>query len=132
MAAVTRDDFMKMVDFQGPKIIKSKADITIGASSKEDCINVYFRNGVKDFFGTHVKVGIYKDRMIFCEADNRTGFKISGPAKNAAVTNNYRKLYGHCVVPISADKIAEYKEWIGDYDLKVDDFYDYYYIQKKG
>lgn len=126
-----RAEFMKQIDWQKPLRTKSKADVSIGLSKRENCLNIYLRNGVKEFFGEYVKMGIYKNRIIFEPAVGKNeGFKITRPTKGT-INKDTADAYGHFMAYLSKDKYEIFKEWVGDYELRNDDFYDYHYIQQK-
>lgn len=126
----TREDFMAGINFVKPKQVKSHADFSINLSGKKNTFNVYFRNNCRELFGDYVVFGIFKDRLIIEPSDANTGFKITVPTRGYT-NENCRKAYGHVTLKVPEDLFDAYKEYIGDYEFKYDNFYEYYYVQKK-
>lgn len=120
-----RKQFMAQVNFIRPVRAKTKADVSVNITNgKKKKMAIYFRNGVNNFFGERVKVGIYKDRMIIEDADFGDGFKLS---KNKGMSGETKDNFAFFHVTYQ----EWMDEWVGEYDLKIDDFYDYYYLSKK-
>lgn len=67
----------------------------------------------------YIQVGTYKNRLFIRQADKDTGYKIS---KNNNTCNNR-----YCKMP----NVESLKDFIGDYDLKYDDFLEMYYVEKE-
>lgn len=75
--AITREDFMKNIDFKMPRQKKSDADVTLNFSHDKKRLNIYFRNMTVDLLGDFVKFGVYKNRVIFEPEENGFGFKVT-------------------------------------------------------
>jgi len=86
-------------------------------------ISFTFRNDVWQFFGENIEFAIYKNRIMFRTAENNCGMKLfSGSSKS---DNKYFKVRVNEDTQIIKDK------FIGDYELKYDEFYELYYIEKE-
>ena len=118
----TRQEFMAEIEFESRKRSgKTSADITLTMNGKGNKVNIYFRNGTKEHFPDGVMFGIYKNRIIL-EPNASVGYSIT-------VANNSKTDYGFIGATVSdADK---YRDWIGDYSLKWDEFYEFWYIEKE-
>lgn len=119
----TRDEIMREIIWESKKRSGKlgRDDITIRVSSKsEKKINIYFKNGTKEHFKDGVIFGLLRNRMIF-EQDGKRGYAVSTTSTSASD-------YGFISVTLSNDA---YKDWTGDYQLKHDDFYDFWYIEKE-
>ena len=122
----TRQEFMAEIEFETRQKsgYKSQADITLtvlNGNKGKNRVNIYFRNNTKIHFPDGVIFGIYKNRIVF-EKSNTQGYKI-------ATNNNNRSDYG-CVSATVSDP-DKYKDWIGDYTLKWDSFYEFWYIERE-
>lgn len=117
----TRQELMDEIEFETrQRAHKSPSDITISASKKQNQINIYFRNETPDKFQKGVKFGIYKNRIIF-EPDER-GYKVT------AYNPKQKRNQGHILATVK--EVDKYREWIGDYKLLWDDFYEFWFISK--
>lgn len=100
------------------------ADISISLhkranGQKHDAIGLTFRNGCGEKFGSTIQVAVYKNRVMFRTAEDGICMQ-----RNKAVQSN--NIYARF-----SDVNGELKNFIGDYELKYDDFYELYYIEKE-
>lgn len=123
----SRQEFMAEIEFESRQKsgYRSTADVTLTISnaksgSKYNRVNIYFRNGVKEHFPEGVMFGIYKNRIIF-EPSATNGYKITTSSTN-------RTDYGFISATVS--DIEKYRDWIGDYKLLWDSFYEFWFIAK--
>ena len=90
------------------------------ASSKKR-LNFYFHNGVHQLLGERIKVGRFKNRLILMQDDN--GYKISKQNKDNT-SGILQMTWG--------ESLDFFKPFLDtDYELKFDDLYEYYYIEKE-
>ena len=68
----------------------------------------------------YIQICIHKNRMFFRQADSKTGYKLYDN-KTVHSKNRYVKFPLHDVM----------KAFVGDYDMKYDDFLELYYIEKE-
>ena len=119
----SRDEFMAQIEFEGRQRNgrNSQKDVTLSVVRNGSRVNIYFRNDtMKMFDGEQVVFGIYKNRIIF--EKRYDGYKITE-------IEHKRSTYGS--ISASVSDINRYKKWIGDYDLKWDEFYEFYYIERE-
>lgn len=120
-----KNDFLSSLDWckNTRTRIDNKSDISITLCSDNRNVSIVFRNGTAEKIskvGTF-KFAKFKNRLIFADATGEPGFVMS---KNNKSHSKYAKF---CYVAG-----REYiKEFIGDFELKRDDFYDVYYIEAK-
>lgn len=117
----SRQEFMAEIEFESRKRSgKTSADITLTMNRNGSKVNIYFRNGTKEHFPDGVMFGIYKNRIIL-EPNASIGYTIT-------VANNTKTDYGFIGATVS--DAEKYRDWIGDYALKWDEFYEFWYIEK--
>lgn len=105
------------------------ADISISVQTKNrgnakdggKVVCVTFRNGCHDLITDteYIQLGVYKNRVFIRQVDSADGYKLSKPGGTAR--NRYVKMPGVDVL----------KDFIGDYELKYDNFLDMYYVEKE-
>lgn len=125
----TREEIMSAIEFERRYAMRDAAGkevtITVTVGKKRGAqVGLYFKNNSKEKFKSdRIIFGILKNRIVF-EPD-ASGFKIT---TNSAKT---KKLdYGFIKATVKdADK---YKPFIGDYNLLWDEFYEFWYIERKG
>ena len=124
----SRQELMAEIEFESRQRTgwKSAMDVTLTITkAKDNCkgnrVNIYFRNNTKEHFPDGVIFGIYKNRIIF-EPSKSTGYKI-------AVSHTNRTDYGFISATVS--NIDKYRDWIGDYKLLWDEFYEFWYIERR-
>lgn len=106
---------------------KATVDVSISISSsdaKRSFVGFIFRNESWKFFTDtdFFVVAPYKNRLFFKAADKSNGIYL---CKNNNTKTPTR--YGR----IQRDFInTSFAEYVGDYELKHDDFYDLYYIER--
>jgi len=93
-------------------------DVSISIK-KDGKVTFVFRNGVHEIIsGTQYFVcAICKNRMFFMEADSADGYKLT--VSDTKGCNRYAQM-----------SIDDGISFIGDYELKYDDFLELYYIEK--
>lgn len=85
--------------------------------------SIIFRNKVWEKFSNRIEVATYKNRVMFRSTNNERGILLTKKQDNIA-NNRYAKLTN------LDDKTMEiWKQFIGDYELKYDSFYELYYIE---
>lgn len=79
-----------------------------------------FRNGVAELLTTtnYIQVCVHKNRLFIREADNVSGYKITSPTTSVSK---------YCKMPA----LDVFDEFVGDFELKYDDFLELYYIEKE-
>ena len=101
---------------------KAQTDVSISIirnGDKANSISFVLRNDVWKNFGERVAIAVYKNRVLFRTDENGAKVDTRG-IKNC--TNRYLKF--------RVDETTErLKAFVGDYELKYDDFYELYYIE---
>jgi len=92
------------------------ADATYGFS-------IIFRNNVWEKFGQRVELAPFKNRIMFRTSDR--GIYMSKKSDNKSA-NRYAKY-----APMNEIEMKTLKDFIGDYELKYDSFYELYYIENE-
>ncbi|MBQ5768456.1 MAG: hypothetical protein IIV94_06160, partial [Clostridiales bacterium] len=85
--------------------------------------SLIFRNKCYEKLGKFVEIAIYKNRIFFRET-NDNGLTIRG--KKGAPENTH-----YASINYISEEVERLKDFIGDYELKHDEFYELYYIEKK-
>ena len=123
----SKDNFLERLNFETKcrNSTRSDADISIAignSTANRKRINLYIRNGYPEVFGEYIKFAIYKNRLIFIPAEQHEGFKLV----------NHNKANPHsCLVSASVSDIEPYRAYEGNFTFKYDDFYEFYYIERK-
>lgn len=81
------------------------------------------RNEAIKALGTNVDIAIFRNRVLFRVCKESEGYRLYRP-KNAKCPNMYFTVSKNSVS-------AELEDFIGDYELKYDPFYELYYIEKE-
>lgn len=116
-----RQEIFAEIEFESRKKNKKGiADITITTTKRANSINIYFRNGMHELFPEGVIFGIYKNRIVF-EPDKDKGYTVNTSATKKGDIG---------VVTATVGDIEKYRAWVGDYEMKYDDFYEFWYIEK--
>ena len=120
----SRQEFMAEIEFESRQksCCRGTADITLTFSAgkgSKNRVNIYFRNNTKAHFPDGVMFGIHKNRLIL--EPSKDGYKISASSTN-------RTDYGF--ISATVKDIEKYRDWIGDYKLLWDDFYEFWFIVK--
>lgn len=122
MEHITFADINKEIEWVMPGCRKHKAnsDVSITAGKDLDRVTITFRNELWKCvtLTDYVKFGVIKNRIVFAEGEERTGFKLV----KSKGTEGSRYLY------IGHKPLVEFE---GDYELKYESFHDYYYIEKE-
>lgn len=84
---------------------------------KDGAISIVLRNGKKKLFDGAISYAVFKNRVMFRK--DKRGYAISGNNKSE---NGYVKI---------GKGDDELQDFIGDYELKYDDFYELFYIEKE-
>ena len=79
-------------------------------------ISFTFRNNIDEIFEEHVMIAPHKNRIYF--KNDANGYKISKATKSPTLK-----------IGIHIDLL---KDFIGEYDLLFDEYWELYYIEKKG
>ena len=106
-------------DWVGKGTRRSSADVSI--TEVKGGTQIIFRNGTRDHFGQRVQLAVMKNRIYF--RGNEDGFKLFN--LNQKKPNGYLKLFE------KTDICKKVSEFLGDYALRFDEFYELYYIEKK-
>ena len=107
---------MPAFEWVGKGTTRSTADVSI-TNVRGGC-QIILRNGTRDYFGERIQIAIMKNRIYFRAHED--GYKLLIQGK----PNGYLKL---CETTETCKKVVEF---LGDYKLRHDDFYDLYYIEK--
>lgn len=131
---LNREQLLKTIDWETKhhNSFKGNTDVTISLHNTDlskgtKGLNFTFRNGVYELFAPKTKCfkfGVYKNRMILLEADEYAGARLSNSKNNMRQDIMYARFASNNVG-------QRYSTWVGDYDLKYDSLYEYYYIEKK-
>lgn len=119
----SRQEIMSEIEFESRKRNGRgcPADVTLTLTNKGKKVSLYFRNGVGEHFKEGLMFGILKNRIVL-EPNGAIGYKISDSCTK-------RTDYG--VVSATVSDGEKYRSWIGDYKLKWDEFYEFWYIEKE-
>lgn len=98
---------------------------TGGKGANYTHVNFTFRNGIENIIcsdkdNEYIQFCVHKNRIFFRQAESTVGYKLYY-ASAACAKNKYTK------IPIFEGADG----FIGDYDLKYDDFLELYYIDKE-
>lgn len=107
---------------------RSAEDVSINkvfwdSKQKIKAYSFIFRNGVQNKLGEYIQIAVYKNRVMIRPVAEREGMKLQLKA-NSKTPNCYSKL--RC-----DENTKELDNFIGDYELKYDPFYEIYYIEKE-
>lgn len=136
--AECREDFLRQMNWTVSRgtTSRSDADVSVNLNAKGkntvgQNLGITLRHGVSEMIsGTeYAQICIHKNRIYFRESDSRQGYKMTKNHQNedrsatpASRENRYMK-----VTNLSETS----KAFIGDYELKYDDFLELYYIEKE-
>lgn len=105
----------------------SNCDVSISrviwdSAKKRYAYGFTFRNNIHDKLGNQIQIAVYKNRVLFrpCGPDD---MKIS-------LNPNNKTKHFYCKLK-EDDMTKVLLDFIGDYDLKYDEFYEIYYIEKE-
>lgn len=96
---------------------KTASDVSINLHKGEH-IGITFRNGADKKIGERLEVAVYKNRVLFRDSPN------------GVIMQNKSGKIGKNVYARINDITEELRPFIGDYELKYDDFYELYYVEK--
>lgn len=123
---VTREDFFKNLEFEGGSRTRGTSDLDVSLTCVKYAhgqmrMSFTFRNGVYEKLSTtgRLRFALYKNRIIF--QDSEKGLKFYKGTKSDTNTR---------YVQLAPNDLEAWKTFIGDYDLKFDEFYEYYYIER--
>lgn len=120
-----KKEFLERLNWITPNVTNSKADVSITVTgSKKDSINITIRNGLEKRISKtgFVKMALFKNKIIFAETTERDGFTCR---KNQS--NKQPNVY----IKFALVGREWLQDFVGDYQLKTDEFYDFYYIEKE-
>lgn len=118
----TKEELFAEIEFESRKRKnKTMKDFTLTVSGRGK-VYMYFRNGTHKNFEGGFRFGIYKNRIIF-DKTNVNGLVIKEKEVKSGVIG--------VAAYITVTDAEKYKPWVGDYDLKWDEFYEFWYIEKK-
>lgn len=119
----SRQELMAEIEFES-RIRRKRTlkDITLTVNAKGK-VALYFRNGAHEKFKDGFVFGIYKNRIVF-DRDNGYGYfpKVNDGRRWGAQAQ---------VTSITVSDTEKYKDWIGDYKLQWDEFYEFWYIERE-
>ena len=92
-------------------------------SANNQGFSIIFRNETWKKFGERIEIAPFKNRIMFRTSDR--GIYMSKKSANKT-TNRYAKY-----APMNEIEMKTLKEFIGDYELKYDSFYELYYIENE-
>ena len=108
----------------------AKTDIHITTNltdGKRDYVSFTFKNDIWKLFADdtcYFEVSLFKNRMFFRKSTAERGITLSTNKNCTLPTTRYAKVQNSTQPKLFAG-------WGGDYELKHDDFYDLYYIERK-
>lgn len=85
--------------------------------------SVVLRNNCGDKYGNFIQVAIYKGRVFFRPSEANEGFYVRNRDSKNRTDNRYLQ------IPLN-DETEGLKQFIGDYDMKHDDFYELDFVTK--
>lgn len=94
--------------------------ISVGGKNKHDGISFVVRNEKEKEIGTNFEIAIFKNRVFFRPTDV--------PAISLYKNKNTNYVYGRIGVGAIVQTL---KKFVGDYEIKHDEIYELYYIEKK-
>ena len=102
------------------------SDITVNiidSASKKGlgAVSITFRNDCWEELGENVEIAIFKNRVLFRQGECGFGWKNKG---NVKTKNHYMRI-------TLTEETKALKNFVGDYELKYDSFYELYYIEKE-
>ena len=97
--------------------------VTVDKKSGKKGFSLIFRNKCYEKLGKFVEIAIYKNRIFFRET-NDNGLTIRGKKRSPENTH-------YASINYISEEVERLKDFIGDYELKHDEFYELYYIEKK-
>lgn len=105
-----------------------KSDVSVRVVHGHDCkklINITFRNDCfKKFTNSeYCECAIFKNRIFFRESDSTRGLLLN---RNKATTDTTTYVRFQ-----KTEYVNLYAQFVGDYELKYDEFYELYYIESK-
>lgn len=109
----------------GGSYVNEDVTVTITKASKNSKegrkrLGLSFRNNLfKVFDSRYITFAILKNRIYFKAADRNMGYAITQKNTN-----------GYVQATLVGDDIKEFEQFIGDYSLKFDEFYELYYIER--
>jgi|GEM_PF-1248196 len=98
---------------------KSTADISI--TEVKGGTQIIFRNGTREYFKERAQLAVMKNRIYF--RGNDDGYKLYCVGQ--------KKPNGYLKLSEPTDICKKVTEFLGDYALKYDEFYNLYYIEKE-
>lgn len=103
------------------------ADVSITVANNNPqrrCINFIFRNDTEKLISEtgYIVAAPYKNRVFFKEATSATGITLTKNKNSSGST--YARISSEPDVP-------KFLDYAGNYQLKYDDFYELYYIEKE-
>lgn len=128
---LTRDDLFKQLEFVSVTRNKrySEKDVSVrvidgnqvGGKKYYKRLSLIFRNDITDLLGDGDRISIarYKGRLIIIKDPN--GLKLTGKSEDK---NRFVRFQ------LNESTLSTYGYFEGDYDLKYDELYEYYYIEK--
>ena len=96
-------------------LIRGSAEKGFGA------VSITFRNDSWSDLGENVEIAIFKNRILFRQGECGFGWKNKG---NVKTKNHYMRI-------TLSEETKALKNFVGDYDLKYDSFYELHYIEKE-
>ena len=131
MTITSKNDFFGQLEFitarTQKKISNADVSVVVVAGTKDgekryyNRLGLTFRNDVLDLLGDgdRLKIARFKNRLIFVKDPEGMKYSSSTGGKNKFVR-----------FQLNDQTIQTYGWFEGDYDLKYDDLYEYYYIEK--
>lgn len=115
--------------------IRSQSDITItevgpcSHSGKSNRYNITLRNEVPDKLGTYVDLALFKNRIFFRPSSaEANGYKMYNRNHTNGSGNEVK---GNPFIQVTkTESTKALSDFVGHYELKYDEFYELYYIEK--
>lgn len=126
MTNLSKEEILKQFNWiSNTKVdARSNADVTISISNRQkkkaDIIHIAIRNEVgRSIVGKKVEFAAYKNRLMFKIGD--TGYTASG---------QHGKSFSYITITLK-EGCEVFRDYIGDFPIKYDDFLDVYYIERR-
>lgn len=125
-------EWMSVNNARSKEVSRSTSDVSIrecepNKAHTKTRYNITFRNHSAEVLGNYVDLAIYKNRIFFrpSSAEDR-GYKIYKHDPNTSKSKPYN--------PFTQVNKTEYteglSEFIGNYEMKFDEFYELYYVER--
>lgn len=122
------DAFMWVGAGQHHRKVSSKADVSLHKvrNNDKDAIALTFRNGIHKLISEtdYVLISMPKKNRIYFKQGTQMNGLLLGKNNGTKLDNRYSRFY-------SDEDVKFFLDFVGEYELKHDDFNELYYIEKE-